>query len=139
MAEKIETTPEALAEGKPDLRIGEDYEQRYGFKDPEQFFHKAPKGLTLRDLMRMSEGDTLACWNIDRERLFIYPPVDRTMMLYLVGRGPYPRAFIKDLQNACDYERGMLEQGEGSLEHFHLYCGWDADLPDTSLNVCDAS
>lgn len=31
---------------RPNLRIGEDYEHRYGFRDPEQFFHKSPKGLS---------------------------------------------------------------------------------------------
>jgi Fe-S cluster assembly protein SufB len=38
--------PESQADAKPDLRIGDDYEQRYGFKDPEKFFHKSPKGIT---------------------------------------------------------------------------------------------
>jgi len=31
---------------RPDLRIGDDYEQKYGFRDPEQFFARAPKGLS---------------------------------------------------------------------------------------------
>jgi len=40
------TSPTALEESqKPDLKIGEDYEKRYGFRDPEQYFHKSPKGL----------------------------------------------------------------------------------------------
>jgi len=38
--------PDAQENKKPDLRIGEDYEQRYGFHDPEEFFHKSPKGLS---------------------------------------------------------------------------------------------
>ncbi|GAB4326291.1 MAG: Fe-S cluster assembly protein SufB [Candidatus Sumerlaeia bacterium] len=31
--------------GKPDLRIREDYATKYGFRDPEIFFKKTPKGL----------------------------------------------------------------------------------------------
>ena len=31
---------------KPELNIREDYEARYGFSDPEDYFHKSPKGVS---------------------------------------------------------------------------------------------
>jgi Fe-S cluster assembly protein SufB len=47
MAQELRSEPPGLpTDAKPELRIGEDYEQRYGFKDPETFFHKSPKGLS---------------------------------------------------------------------------------------------
>lgn len=36
---------ETFVNPNADLKIGEDYDQKYGFRDPEKYFHKAPKGI----------------------------------------------------------------------------------------------
>ena len=52
-------TPDA---NKPDLNIGEDYEQRYGFHDPEEFFHKSPKGLNHEVVEAISQMKKEPAW-----------------------------------------------------------------------------
>jgi Fe-S cluster assembly protein SufB len=44
--------PEVEEKAKPDLALREDYESRYGFRDPEVFFKKSPKGLN-REVVEM--------------------------------------------------------------------------------------
>jgi len=39
----LPVAPEETA--KPDLNIGDDYASKYGFRDPDIYFHKSPKGL----------------------------------------------------------------------------------------------
>ena len=46
------TTPETIAEQQALQGIGDNYEEKFGFHDPENYLYKAPKGLT-RELVEM--------------------------------------------------------------------------------------
>jgi len=49
------TTPETLAEQKSLQGIGDDYAERFGFHDPENYLYKAPKGLSRELVEKISE------------------------------------------------------------------------------------
>ncbi len=55
MATRIEPgTTDPKARPKADVSIGDDYASRYGFSDPEQYFHKGAKGISHEVVEMMS-------------------------------------------------------------------------------------
>jgi Fe-S cluster assembly protein SufB len=80
-------TPEVQ---KPDLTIGEDYEQRYGFRDPETFFHKSPKGIShevVEMISRMKkEPDWMREFRHQALDVFLSKPMPKWGSTELLGK-----------------------------------------------------
>src|SRR5918995_5855381 len=55
-------TPETIAEQEALQDIGSDYEERFGFHDPENYLFKAPKGLTRELVEQISEFKNEPQW-----------------------------------------------------------------------------
>src|SRR4051812_12455884 len=55
-------TPETIAEQEALQDIGSDYEERFGFHDPENYLFKAPKGLTRELVEQISEFKSEPEW-----------------------------------------------------------------------------
>src|SRR5215203_3910298 len=55
-------TPETIAEQQSLQDIGSDYEERFGFHDPENYLFKAPKGLTRELVEQISEFKSEPAW-----------------------------------------------------------------------------
>src|SRR4051794_33466677 len=55
-------TPETIAEQEALQSIGSDYEERFGFHDPENYAFKAPKGLTRGLVEQISEYKSEPAW-----------------------------------------------------------------------------
>ena len=57
-------TPEAeiLTENEQLSQINADYEERYGFKDAENYLYKAPKGLNREIVEKISEFKSEPTW-----------------------------------------------------------------------------
>jgi len=79
---------------KPELTIGDDYEQRYGFHDPEEFFHKSPKGLTHEVVEMISRMKKEPDWM----REFRHQALD----VFLSK--PMPKWGSTELLNSIDFE-----------------------------------
>ena len=92
------TEPGAVAQNeevkKPQLSIGEDYEQRYGFHDPEEFFHKSPKGLSHEVVEMISRMKKEPDWM----REFRHQALD----VFLSK--PMPKWGSTELLNSIDFE-----------------------------------
>src|SRR3954466_3039753 len=58
-------TPETIAEQEALQDIGSDYEERFGFHDPENYLFKAPKGLTRELVEQISEFKSEPQWMRD--------------------------------------------------------------------------
>src|ERR1700712_259456 len=58
-------TPETIAEQEALQSIGNDYEERFGFHDPENYLFKAPKGLTRELVEQISEFKGEPQWMLD--------------------------------------------------------------------------
>src|SRR5215211_7345752 len=58
-------TPETIAEQQALQDIGSDYEERFGFHDPENYLFKAPKGLTRELVEQISEFKNEPAWMRD--------------------------------------------------------------------------
>ena len=58
-------TPETIAEQEALQSIGNDYEERFGFHDPENYLFKAPKGLTRELVEQISEFKSEPQWMRD--------------------------------------------------------------------------
>ncbi len=86
------TTPPVEAEvpGKPDLRIGEDYEKKYGFRDPEQFFARTPKGISHEVVEMISqykkEPEWMRKFRHDALDIFLSKPMPRWGNTELLGQ-----------------------------------------------------
>src|SRR3954465_10771102 len=61
-------TPETIAEQEALQDIGSDYEERFGFHDPENYLFKAPKGLTRELAEQISEFKSEPQWMRDFRR-----------------------------------------------------------------------
>jgi Fe-S cluster assembly protein SufB len=61
----VATTPETIAEQKALQGINADYEERFGFHDPENYLFKAPKGLTRELVEQISEFKSEPQWMRD--------------------------------------------------------------------------
>jgi Fe-S cluster assembly protein SufB len=107
---------------KPELTIGDDYEQRYGFHDPEEFFHKSPKGLTHEVVEMISRMKKEPDWM----REFRHQALD----VFLSK--PMPKWGSTELLNSIDFEdiyyylRPMENQGKT----------WD-DVPENIKKTFD--
>ena len=55
-------TPETLSGNEELARINADYEQRYGFRDAENYLYKAPKGLNREIVEKISEFKSEPQW-----------------------------------------------------------------------------
>ena len=55
-------TPETIAEQEALQDIGSDYEERFGFHDPENYLFKAPKGLTRELVEQISKYKNEPDW-----------------------------------------------------------------------------
>src|ERR1700754_1741113 len=55
-------TPETITEQEALQSIGNDYEERFGFHDPENYLFKAPKGLTRELVEKISEFKSEPQW-----------------------------------------------------------------------------
>src|ERR671917_1766648 len=58
-------TPETIAEQQSLQDIGSDYEERFGFHDPENYLFKAPKGLTRELVEQISAFKNEPQWMLD--------------------------------------------------------------------------
>src|SRR5215213_7606076 len=58
-------TPETIAEQEALQDIGSDYEERFGFHDPENYLFKAPKGLTRELVEQISAFKNEPQWMLD--------------------------------------------------------------------------
>jgi Fe-S cluster assembly protein SufB len=58
-------TPETIAEQQALQGIGENYEEKFGFHDPENYLYKAPKGLTRELVEMISEYKSEPQWMRD--------------------------------------------------------------------------
>src|ERR1700754_846670 len=58
-------TPETITEQEALQSIGNDYEERFGFHDPENYLFKAPKGLTRELVEQISEFKSEPQWMRD--------------------------------------------------------------------------
>src|SRR3954465_14021841 len=58
-------TPEVLAEQQSLQGIGDDYAERFGFHDAENYLYKAPKGLTRELVEKISEFKSEPQWMRD--------------------------------------------------------------------------
>src|SRR5512144_613508 len=58
-------TPETIAEQEALQSIGNDYEERFGFHDPENYLFKAPKGLNRELVEKISEFKSEPQWMRD--------------------------------------------------------------------------
>ncbi len=76
------TPPPAAPEAgktRPDLSIGEDYESRYGFHDPEEYLARAPRGLRAETVEMISryknEPEWMRQFRLDAYRIFREKPM----------------------------------------------------------------
>jgi len=58
-------TPEAIAEQQELARINADYAERFGFRDPENYLYKAPKGLSREIVEKISAFKNEPKWMLD--------------------------------------------------------------------------
>jgi len=122
MVQKTEPTPESQVDNRSNLKIGEDYEQRYGFKDPEQYFHKAPKGVNHEVVEMISRMKDEPEWM----RTFRHEALD----VFLDK--PMPKWGNQDLLGEIDFDdihyylKPMEQRGET----------WD-DVPEYIKNTFD--
>src|SRR5215218_8595107 len=58
-------TPETIAEQEALQDIGSDYEERFGFHDPENYLFKAPKGLTRELVEQISAFKSEPEWMLE--------------------------------------------------------------------------
>jgi len=103
-------------------RIGDDYATKYGFKDPEEYFHKAQKGLDHEVVEMISRMKNEPDWM----RKFRHDALDTFLAK------PMPKWGNTELLNAIDfsdiyyYIKPMENQGRS----------WD-DVPDNIKNTFD--
>lgn len=102
--------------------IGSDYETRYGFKDPEEYFHKGAKGLD-HDLIEMmsrmkKEPDWMKEFRHDALDIFLSKPMPRWGNTELLNS--------IDFENIYYYIKPIEMQGKS----------WD-DIPENIKNTFD--
>lgn len=85
---------DAVDPAKPDLRIGDDYEQKYGFRDPERHHTRFPKGISHEVVERIAELKKEPDWM----RKFRHDALD------VFFSKPMPRWGDTDLLNQIDFD-----------------------------------
>ncbi len=112
----------AVENEKPNLNIREDYEQKYGFHDPEHFFAKAPKGLNEEVVEMIShikkEPDWMREFRLAAYRIFREKPMPRWGNTELLGS--------IDMEDIHYYLRPMENAGRT----------WD-EVPENIKNTFD--
>ncbi|MEW5701635.1 MAG: Fe-S cluster assembly protein SufB [Candidatus Zixiibacteriota bacterium] len=108
---------------KPQLNIREDYQSRYGFADPEEYFLKAPKGINHEIVEMISQMKKEPDWM----RQFRHAALDTFLAK------PMPTWGDTDLLNSIDFAdiHYFLKSTEGGSEK-----SWD-DVPDKIKRTFD--
>ncbi|HUU45699.1 MAG TPA: Fe-S cluster assembly protein SufB [Acidobacteriota bacterium] len=110
------------APAKPDLKIRDDYEARYGFSDPEEYLQKAPKGINHEVVEMISRIKNEPEWM----RLFRHKAFDAFLAK------PMPTWGDTELLNSIDFD---------DIHYFlrstdHQSRSWD-DVPDKIKKTFD--